>query len=74
MKSIVVAGGISVFLSFNENELLEKYDYRLNLSELTDRDRYIASQLLHRGVLKHANANEGRMLILNQNKIVKNNE
>jgi hypothetical protein len=62
MKSIVTKGGVYNWINTRENAFIEQYfqkDELLEAEKLSERERYIAQNLVTRGVLDK-NVNEGK--------------
>jgi hypothetical protein len=68
MKSILLSGGINVFVNNEEWELLEKYkDQLIDRKKLKERQAFIADKLHRRGVLKIKKENNNVFYKLNKN-------
>lgn len=72
MRSILTAGGIHTFLTIREGKFLASHeDLKVYKSELTERERTIANQLVRKGVLNRF-VREGKMYYTrNVNKVNK---
>jgi len=74
MKAMITKGGIQTWINSRENQFIEQYfksDELLEAENLNERERYIAQNLVTRGVLDK-DVNEGKASYkLNINKMAR---
>ena len=74
MKAMITKGGIQTWINSRENQFIEQYfksDELLKAENLNERERYIAQNLVTRGVLDK-DVNEGKASYkLNINKMAR---
>ena len=58
MRTIVGAGGISIFLTGKEWDLIQEKTETFLRSDLTDAQKYTASQMYRKGILTAKKVNE----------------
>ena len=69
MKFTEIAGGIRVFTTLEENELLEKFSKadRISKNQLDDREQMIARKLVEKSILRRSKDKEDGKLYFTKN-------